>query len=49
MMDEPRLVSPIIMSIRALDQSDDIKSLLDLIYGLYRSEGVPHTQESLDI
>lgn len=48
MMDEPRLVSPIIMSIRALDHSDDIQSLLKLIYGLYRSEGVPHTQESLD-
>lgn len=47
-MDEPRLVSPIIMSIRALDKSDDIKSMLDLIYGLYRSEGIPHTQESLE-
>lgn len=48
MMDEPRLVSPIIMSIRALDKSEDIKSMLDLIYGLYRSEGIPHTQESLE-
>jgi hypothetical protein len=47
-MDEPRLVSPIIMSIRALDKSEDIKSMLALIYGLYRSEGIPHTQESLD-
>jgi len=47
-MDEPRLVSPIIMSIRALDKSEDIKSMLDLIYGLYRSEGIPHTQESLE-
>jgi DNA-binding transcriptional LysR family regulator len=47
-MDEPRLVSPIIMSIRALDHSDDIKSFLELIYGLYRSEGVPHVQESLE-
>ena len=48
LMDEPRLVSPIIMSIRALDKSEDIKSMLALIYGLYRSEGIPHTQESLD-
>ena len=47
-MDEPRLSSPIIMSLRALDKSEDIKSMLTLIYGLYRSEGVPHTQESLD-
>jgi DNA-binding transcriptional LysR family regulator len=48
LMDEPRLVSPIIMSIRALDHSEDIRSMLDMIYGLYRSEGIPHTQESLD-
>ncbi|HEX8883875.1 MAG TPA: LysR family transcriptional regulator [Noviherbaspirillum sp.] len=47
-MDEPRLSSPIIMSLRALDKSEDIKSVLALIYELYRSEGVPHTQESLD-
>lgn len=47
-MDEPRLSSPIIMSLRALDRSEDIKSMLTLIYGLYHSEGVPHTQESLD-
>ena len=47
-MDEPNLTSPIIMSIRALDKSEAIRSLLDLIYSLYRSEGVPHTQETLD-
>jgi DNA-binding transcriptional LysR family regulator len=47
-MDEPRLGSPIIMSLRALDKSEDIKSMLALSYALYRSEGVPHTQESLD-
>jgi len=47
-MDEPRLSSPIIMSLRALDKSEDIKAILNLIYGLYRSEGIPHTQESLD-
>jgi LysR family transcriptional regulator, benzoate and cis,cis-muconate-responsive activator of ben and cat genes len=47
-MDEPNLTSPIIMSIRALDKSDDIKSMLELIYGLYRAEGIPHTQEALD-
>lgn len=47
-MDEPRLSSPIIMSLRALDKSEDIKSMLALIYALYRSEDVPHTQESLE-
>lgn len=47
-MDEPRLSSPIIMSLRALDKSEDIKSMLALVYELYRAEGVPHTQESLD-
>lgn len=47
-MDEPRLSSPIIMSLRALDKSEDLKSMLALIYELYRAEGVPHTRESLD-
>ncbi|MFL6716784.1 MAG: LysR family transcriptional regulator [Burkholderiaceae bacterium] len=47
-MNEPNLTSPIIMSIRALDKSEDIRSLLDLIYGLYRAEGIPHTQETLE-
>lgn len=48
LLDEPGLVSPIIMSVRVLDESEDIKSLLQLIYGLYRAEGIPHVQESLD-
>jgi len=48
MMDEPRLVSPIIMSIRARDHSEDIRSMLDLIYALYRAEGIPHNRETLD-
>lgn len=47
LLDEPNLTSPVIMSIRALDQSEAIKSLLQLIYGLYRSEGIPHIQETL--
>ena len=47
MLDEPNLTSPVIMSIRALDHSDAIKSLLEVIYSLYRSEGIPHTRESL--
>lgn len=47
LLDEQNLTSPVIMSIRALDQSEAIKSLLQLIYGLYRSEGIPHVQETL--
>jgi DNA-binding transcriptional LysR family regulator len=47
MLDEPNLTSPVIMSIRALDRADALRSLLDVIYGLYRSEGIPHTPESL--
>lgn len=47
LLDEVNLVSPIIMSIRAQDHSADIKSFLELTYGLYRSEGIPHTEESL--
>lgn len=47
-MADANLTSPIIMSIRALDKSEDIKSMLDLIYALYRSEGIPHSQEKLD-
>lgn len=47
LLDEQNLTSPVIMSIRALDHSDAIGSLLQVIYGLYRSEGIPHVQESL--
>ena len=47
LLDEPNLTSPVIMSIRALDRSAAIVSLLQLIYGLYRSEGIPHIQETL--
>lgn len=47
MLDDANLTSPVIMSIRALDHSEAIQSLLQLIYGLYRSEGIPHIQESL--
>lgn len=46
-LNEPNLTSPVIMSTRVLDRSDAIRSLLEVIYGLYRSEGIPHTQEAL--
>lgn len=47
MLDESNLTSPVIMSIRALDHSETIAALLEVIYSLYRSEGIPHTPESL--
>lgn len=47
-LDETNCSSPIILSIRVLDQSQDIKDLLQLIYGLYRSEGIPHIRETLE-
>jgi hypothetical protein len=41
-LDDPTLVSPIIMSMRALDESRDIREMLDLIYRLYEEERIPH-------
>jgi DNA-binding transcriptional LysR family regulator len=45
-LDDPTLVSPIIMSMRALDESRDIREMLELIYRLYEEEKIsyaPHT------
>ena len=41
-LDDPTLVSPIIMSTRALDESQDIREMLELIYRLYEDEQVPY-------
>jgi DNA-binding transcriptional LysR family regulator len=41
-LDDPTLVSPIIMSMRALDESRDIRELLELIYRLYEEERIPY-------
>lgn len=41
-LDDPTLVSPIIMSTRALDESQDIREMLELIYRLYEDEKVPY-------
>ncbi|HCY64518.1 MAG TPA: LysR family transcriptional regulator [Oxalobacteraceae bacterium] len=46
-LDDLNLGSPIIMSIRAQDHSEDIQSFLALIYELYRAKGIPHNEESL--
>ncbi|HEX7912431.1 MAG TPA: LysR family transcriptional regulator [Paraburkholderia sp.] len=37
-LDDPNLVSPIIMSMRMLDESEDIGAMLKLIYALYVEE-----------
>ncbi len=41
-LDDPNLVSPIILSMRMLDESGDIRRMLDLIYGLYAEEHMEH-------
>ncbi|SAK47278.1 LysR family transcriptional regulator [Caballeronia catudaia] len=42
-LDDPTLVSPVIMSMRALDESRDIKEMLELIYRLYEEEQIDYT------
>ena len=46
-LNEKHAVSPIIMSVRAMDKSQEIQNMLDLIYEIYDEEGIPHTKESL--
>ncbi len=41
-LDDPTLVSPIIMSMRLLDESRDIKEMLALIYRLYEEKKISH-------
>lgn len=41
-LDDRTLVTPIIMSMRALDESRDIKAMLELIYRLYEEEQIPY-------
>ena len=46
-LNEKHAYSPIIMSTRAMDKSEEIKEMLDLIYSIYDEEGVPYTREEL--
>lgn len=41
-LDDRNLASPIIMSIRMLDESDDVRKMLELIYALYVEERMEH-------
>lgn len=47
-LDDPNLVSPIIMSMRMLDESADLRAMQEMIYRLYQEAGIaylPPTQE----
>ncbi|MGS0895423.1 LysR family transcriptional regulator [Burkholderia stagnalis] len=41
-LDDAKLVSPIIMSMRMLDESEDLERMLRLIYDLYDEEGMDY-------
>jgi hypothetical protein len=41
-LDDSTLTSPIIMSMRAMDESRDLKEMLELIYRLYEEERIPY-------
>ncbi|QBR03095.1 LysR family transcriptional regulator [Paraburkholderia pallida] len=41
-LDDAKLVSPIIMSMRMLDESEDVRRMLDLIYVLYEEGKMEH-------
>jgi DNA-binding transcriptional LysR family regulator len=45
-LDDPTLVSPIIMSMRALDESRDIREMLELIYRLYEEQKTPYAHRT---
>jgi len=46
-LNEKHAYSPIIMSTRSMDKSEEIKEMLDLIYSIYDEEGIPYTREEL--
>ncbi|WP_175857107.1 LysR family transcriptional regulator [Burkholderia anthina] len=47
-LDDSRLVSPIIMSMRRLDASEDIERMLSLVYTLYDEEGMTYLPPSAE-
>ena len=46
-LNEPRAVSPVIMSIRMGEQTDDLKALLNNAYAVYEAEGLDYFKEEL--
>lgn len=47
-LDDPRLVSPIIMSMRMMDESDDLRAMQEMIYRLYEEAGMPYLPPAQD-
>ena len=48
LLDEVDLYSPVIMSTRIYDQSETIKSFMNVVYSLYRAEGIPYIKPEQD-
>jgi len=46
-LNEKHAYSPIIMSTGAKDKSEEIISMLDLIYSIYDEEGIQYVREEL--
>lgn len=44
---EKHTISPVIFSVRMLDQSEELRKLLRLIYDIYDAENIPHIKEFL--
>ncbi|MGO4762910.1 LysR family transcriptional regulator [Cupriavidus sp. 2KB_3] len=48
-LDDPKLVSPIIMSMRIADESPDLRAMLEMIYGLYEEAGMEYLPPAQDV
>lgn len=46
-LDEKGVTSPIVLAIRQMDQSEDLRKLLNLIYAIYEDEGIAYVRETL--
>lgn len=46
-LDERHAYSPIIMSVRSMDKSEEINEMLQLLYRIYDEEGISYIRESL--
>jgi DNA-binding transcriptional LysR family regulator len=46
-IDDKHAVSPILFSIRLMDRTEEIRNMLQIIYDVYESRGIPHVKEEL--
>jgi DNA-binding transcriptional LysR family regulator len=46
-LDDPRAVSPIILSTRHMDRSPELTNMLEVIYEIYDEMGIAHVKQSL--